>query len=300
MFHHAEFSNIELLIHKKAQKKNSISVVIPALNEADTIGTIVSYISENFVEKTSLIDEIIVMDGNSSDGTSEISLNAGAIVYNIDEVMPKVKSTGKGTALWKSQFVAKGDILLFIDSDILDFDKRFILGLLGPLLIYDSFDFVKAYYKRPLLIGDGKFENYGGRVTEILVKPFLSACMPELTQIIQPLAGEYAIKKEIANKLPFWTGYGVEIGLLIDLFNNFGLSRSAQVDMEDRNHRNRNVLELGKMAFGILQVMLIKFERMGIMTFNKGIGDTLSSLHGQDRELYAFNDEELPPKYIER
>jgi glucosyl-3-phosphoglycerate synthase len=295
-FHHLDFKETDVLVRQKLQKGITISVVLPALNEAKTIGSIVSYIREHFTGNTPLVDEIIVIDGNSTDGTVRIANGAGAIVYNINEIVSEVQSKGKGVALWKSQFITKGDILLFIDSDILDFDKRFVSGLLGPLLANEEVLFTKAFYKRPLYIGSERYENYGGRVTEILVKPFLSALAPELAHVLQPLAGEYAIRRSAADQLPFWSGYGVEIGLLLDIFTTFGLQSIAQVDMEDRHHRNKSVLELSKMSFGILQVMLKKFEIMGVLTINTPLGQALQGSSSKDATVHTFDDFELPPK----
>ncbi len=291
-----EFDQTDLLVQKKQHQNLSISLVLPTLNEVNTIGTIVGYIFKNLIDANGLIDEIVVIDGGSTDGTADVAKAEGANVYDLSEVVSEVGGNGKGIALWKSQFVTKGDILLFIDSDILDFDKRFVNGLLGPLLNDKSIDFVKAFYKRPLCIGSEKYENYGGRVTEILVRPLLSSLIPDLAQIFQPLAGEYAIRRSIADQLPFWSGYGVEVGLLMDFFSMFGLSSLAQVDMEIRHQRNRSVQELGRMAFSILQVIMINCERMGNMTFNTVPLNTLIGLNENGEEYYTFNDIELPSR----
>lgn len=294
-FHYKEFETTEMLVQQKRKKGCTISVILPALNEAATIGPIVSYIRNQCMKKNSLIDELIVIDSSSVDKTAEIADREGAIVYDLSDIGPDFDRVGKGVALWKSQYVANGDILLFIDTDILDFDKRFVNGLLGPLLFDDTVCFSKAFYRRPLIIGSGTYDNYGGRVTEILVRPLLSAILPDLAQLIQPLAGEYAIRRSIAEKLPFWSGYGVEIGLLFDLFNYCGLSSMAQVDMEKRHHRNRNVTELGRMAFGILHVMFTKLERMGYLSFHKELGHTLISSGNSEWESYSYDELELPP-----
>lgn len=291
-FHHKEFESTEALIRKKKENGNTISVVLPTLNEAATIGTIVSYIRNHLTDNHPLVDEIIVIDGNSEDDSVKIAAQEGATVYIIDEIVPDVKVKGKGVALWKSQFVANGDILIFIDTDIFDFDKRFINGLAGPLLYDNDIKFTKAFYKRPLFLGSGRFDNYGGRVTEILVRPFLSAILPELAGIVQPLAGEYAIRRSLVNSLPFWSGYGVEIGMLLDIFLSCGLDSIAQVDMDDRHHRNRSVLELSTMSFGILHVMLQKFERMGKMSVSMPLYQTLQGI-SETSKSQVFSDVEI-------
>ncbi len=293
-YHHHEFDSTDALVRLKKEKNIKISVVLPALNEEKTIGGIVAYIRSHFSGDQALVDEIVVIDGNSDDETVSIASREGASVYLISEIVPDVQVRGKGTALWKSQFVTSGDILIFIDTDIFDFDKRFVNGLIGPLLQDDSLMFSKAFYKRPLYLGSGRYENYGGRVTEILVRPFLSAVIPELASIIQPLAGEYAIRRSVLNKLPFWSGYGVEIGILLDVYLLCGIDSIAQVDMVDRYHRNRSVLELSRMAFGILHVMLQKFERMGKMSVHAPLYETLQSMSDTSHSL-AFSDIELQP-----
>jgi glucosyl-3-phosphoglycerate synthase len=293
-FHHHEFDSTDALVRLKREKNIRISVVLPTLNEAQTIGSIVSYMRSHFTGAHPLIDEIIVVDGNSEDETVSIASQEGASVYLISEIVPDVRVTGKGVALWKSQFVTSSDILVFIDTDIFDFDKRFVNGLLGPLLHDESLMFSKAFYKRPLYLGSGRYENYGGRVTEILVRPFLSALIPDLASIIQPLAGEYAIRRSVLNKLPFWSGYGVEIGILLDVYLSCGIDSIAQVDMEDRHHRNRSVLELSRMAFGILHVMLQKFERMGKMSVHAPLYETLQCISDNSHSV-AFSDIELQP-----
>lgn len=268
-FHSNVFLSKQQLLDAKLQRGIRISVVIPALNEAATIGTIVSFIRKAFVEEYPIVDEIVVMDGVSQDGTAIEAYRAGALVHNVDTAIPRVNCKGKGVALWKSQFLTSGDILIFIDSDILDFDERFICGLLGPLLFHSEFDFVKSFYKRPLLLGSGVYENHGGRVTEILVRPLLSALIPELAFFYQPLAGEYAIRRSLMESLPVFSGYGVEIGLLIDIYFSHGLSRVAQVDMGKRWHRNRTVAELSKMSFSLLQVIFSRLQKFGLISLEQ-------------------------------
>lgn len=294
-FHSSNFLSKEQLYAIKKQKETSISVVIPALNEAATIGTIVSRIFQGLNESYPIIDEVVVMDGFSEDGTVVEACKAGAKVYNVDSVIPQVRAKGKGVALWKSQFVTSGDIIVFIDSDILDFDERFICGLIGPLLLHDGYDFVKAFYKRPLLLGSGVYENHGGRVTEIMVRPLLSSLLPDLSYFYQPLAGEYAIRRSLMELLPVFSGYGVEIGLLIDIYFLQGLSKVAQVDMEKRWHRNRTVLELGKMSFSILQVIMSRMQKFKLINIPH-LYKQMPSLDDFSPATVEYEEFELPPK----
>lgn len=267
-YHYNLFLTRQKLLEAKIQKGKSISVIIPALNEASTVGMIVSCIKKTLVEEFPIVDEIVVMDGESSDSTATEALKAGAKVFSVDDSFPVVKCKGKGVALWKSQFLTSGDILIFIDSDIIDFDERFVCGLLGPLLLQDEYDFVKAFYKRPLVLGSDVYENQGGRVTEILVRPLLSALIPELAYFYQPLAGEYAVTRSLMEKLPVFSGYGVEIGLLIDIYYAYGLSRVAQVDMGKRRHRNRTVSELSRMSFSLLKIILERLQKIKHFTLD--------------------------------
>lgn len=294
-FHSNEFLSKQQLLHAKIKRGTSISVVIPALNEAKTIGNIISRIHQTMMEEFPIVDEIVVMDGFSRDNTVIEACRAGASVHNLDTAGPKVDCTGKGVALWKSQFITSGDILIFIDSDILDFDERFICGLLGPLLIYSEYDFVKSFYKRPLLLGSGVFENQGGRVTEIMVRPLLSAFIPELAFFYQPLAGEYAIRRSLMETLPVFSGYGVEIGLLLDIHFSQGLSRVTQVDMENRWHRNRTVTELSKMSFSLLQVMVNRMQKYGLATW-ENISNQMIVADGVSLNKEICEETELPPK----
>lgn len=288
-----EFIDIEQLASLKKKSGLSVSVVLPALNEAATIGNIITSMHRKLMNDVQLIDELIVMDGVSEDRTGKIARDAGADVYSISNVGPDVPYRGKGVGLWKSLFVSHGDILVFIDSDIIDFDERFVCGLLGPLLLDSDLYLTKAYYKRPLVIGSNEFDDQGGRVTEILVRPMLSAFIPELAVIKQPLSGEYAVRRKVVENFPFRSGYGVEIGLLLEMFFKFGSACIAQVDMDKRIHRNRNINELGKMSFGILHAFFAELEHHGF-DINKKLGTVMFSPVGDDFEKHEIEDVELP------
>ena len=261
-FHHAEFADLSSLIALKGSQK--ISVCIPTLNEAQTIGQIVSSIHDALMRKFPLVDELIVMDSGSSDRTREMAASVGAKVMLSSEISPALPThPGKGENLWKSLKVSSGDIVCFLDGDILNFHTGFVTGLVGPLLQNHTIDYVKAFYQRPLLNGDHRENFGGGRVSEILVRPLISMFYPELAPIIQPLAGEYAARRSTFEALPFPTGYGVEIAHLIDLLHAGKSSRIAQTNLETRIHRNRSDAELSDTAFAILKVITRRLQRDG-------------------------------------
>jgi glucosyl-3-phosphoglycerate synthase len=281
-----------------ALKKKSglrISVVIPALNEEATIKTIVASIRE-IMDSTKLIDEIIVMDCNSKDETIKVAQKAGANVYKIASVIPELAIIGKGVALWKSQFVVTGDILIFIDSDILDFDERFIVGLSGALLANPDLELVKASYRRPLIFGGQRIDDFGGRVTELLVRPLLNLFLPELSEMHQPLAGEYAVRKQALSQMHFCSGYGVELGLLLEYYFTKGYRSLGQVDMGSRSHRNRSLPELSKMAFEIEHVFFDYLEQKKCCTIQIPRNTTLSFWDAGIWQKYNLQNIMLMPK----
>lgn len=258
-FHYKQF-NVKKLINIKKRKNLKISLCFPTLNEAQTIGTILRVV-EKHLYNTGLIDEVVVIDSGSDDGTAEIVKSLGFKVYQHKEILPKYGSyRGKGDALWKSLYVLNGDIIVWCDADIKNFSPRFIYGLIGPLLLEDNISFVKAFYLRPLKIDSSYMKCEGGRVTEILIRPILNLFYPELSKVLQPISGEYAGRREILEQIPFYTGYGVEIGMLIDIYEKFGLDTIAQVDVIRRIHRNQPLLALSKMSFGIVQAIFQKLK----------------------------------------
>lgn len=261
-FHYQQFADLESLVTlKKAQR---ISVCIPTLDEAETIGEIVTTIRASLMTEHALVDELLVIDSGSSDGTREIATAAGATVYLAEDIPPHdERYRGKGENLWKALHVSDGAIVCYVDGDISNFHTGFITGLIGPLLLHHDINYVKAFYERPLAYGDESHSTGGGRVSEILIRPLLSLFYPELTGILQPLSGEYAGRRETLESLAFPTGYGVEIAHLIDLAQRGELGRLAQTDLVKRIHRNRSDEELGGMAFAILRVILRRLERDG-------------------------------------
>ena len=251
-FHHSEFPLDRLLDAKGA---TSVSVCLPARNEAATVGSIVTTLRAELLD-TGVIDEIVVVDDHSTDDTARIAGEAGARVADAASVLPDFGGGhGKGEVLWKSLHVTEGDIVLWCDSDISEFGSRFVSGLLGPLLCEPGVDFAKGYYRRPEREREG-----GGRVTELVARPLLSLYFPELVGLHQPLSGEYGGRREVLERLPFFQGYGVDMGLLIDLSRRVGVEGLVQVDLDIRLHRNRSLADLGPQALSIMQTMLCRVD----------------------------------------
>jgi glucosyl-3-phosphoglycerate synthase len=242
----------------------TVSVVLPALNEQDTVGAIVAAIRTRLVERHGLVDELVVMDSGSTDGTYDAAVEAGAKVVRREEVLGEFEPLpGKGEVLWRSLAATSGDLLVFVDSDLHDFTPAFVTGLLGPLLTDPSVHLVKATYDRPLTQGETVLPAGGGRVTELVARPLLNLHWPELAGFVQPLSGEYAARRELLEQLPFPTGYGVEIGMLVDALRLVGLPGLAQVDLSRRKHRNQEIGKLGRMSSEIIQVAYERLRREG-------------------------------------
>lgn len=251
---------VDELVRLKAGRR--ISVVLPARDEESTVGAIVERLRRDLVEAHPLVDELVVIDSDSTDGTAARASAAGARVHAASGIRPEVgPATGKGEALWKSLFVTTGDLLVFIDSDLTEWGTQFVTGLLGPLLTDDAISLVKACYHRPLVSGHpADAEEGGGRVTELVARPLLTLGWPELIGVIQPLAGEWAIRREVLETLSVPTGYGVELAVLVDTATRLGASAIAQVDLGSRAHRHHGNRALGAMA---LQVMAAAERRRG-------------------------------------
>jgi nucleotide-binding universal stress UspA family protein len=261
-FHADEFADLEDMAGLKEERGLKISLAFPALNEEDTIGNVLSLTRRELVEKVPLIDEMIVMDSNSSDRTRSIAEDLGIPVYIHQEVLPAYGArNGKGEALWKSLYVTSGDIVIWVDTDIRNFHPRFIYGLIGPLLQRPNLMFVKGFYRRPLKAGNELQPGRGGRVTELTARPLLNLFYPELSGIIQPLAGEYGGRRSALQQVTFTSGYGVETSMLIDIFEKFKLASIAQVDLIERIHRNQPLPRLSQMSFAIIQTLFSKLER---------------------------------------
>jgi glucosyl-3-phosphoglycerate synthase len=261
-----------------AKRGRTISVVLPALNEEKTVGSVVESVRPLL---GSLVDELIVLDSGSTDDTEIEAIAAGARVVTREQAVPEVEpQPGKGEVLWRSLAAARGDIIVFIDSDLIDPDPMFVPRLVGPLLTGDGIHLVKGFYRRPLKVGKGEDANGGGRVTELVARPLLAALRPELGCVLQPLGGEYAGTRELLTSVPFAPGYGVEIGLLVDTYDRLGLGAIAQVNLGVRTHRNRPLADLGAMSRQVIATLL---SRCGIT--DSGIGLTQFLPDGRDGYL---------------
>jgi len=253
--HHSQFADIDRLIELKKQQKVKISVGIPTLNEEENVGNVVKTLKNDLYIKKHLIDEIAIIDSGSEDNTVAVAEKAGAKVFESERHLREFGAFyGKGENLWKSLHVLRGDILCWVDADISNIDPKYVYGLVGPLLEKKKIGYVRGFYRRPITF-KGKVISYGGgRTTEICVRPFLNLYFPELTGFIQPLCGQAAGRREVLEKVPFFMGYGVEMGHLIDISRKFGLDSIAQVDLGAVEHKSQETAALGRMAFSILQV----------------------------------------------
>lgn len=271
-FKYKSFSNVKRLVSLKKQQKLKISLCIPTYNEEATIRNIVTILKGSLMDKYKLLDEIVVMDSGSTDKTREIAKEAGAEVYLSSNILKRQGNhRGKGENLWKALYVLKGDIICWVDADIKNMHPRFVYGLVGPLLTHKKIRFVKPFYKRPLKLGDRLQPLGGGRVTELTIRPLFNLFFPRLSGFIQPLSGEGAGRRKTLERLPYFTGYGVETAMLIDLVKKFGLKSIAQVDLYRRIHRNQELSSLSNMAFAIMQVFAKRANTLGKLVLVRNI-----------------------------
>ena len=270
-FHYAQFQDIGELVDLKEKKGLKISLCLPTLNEEKTIAKEIVIMKSELVTRYPLLDEIIVIDSGSKDRTLEIAAEFGADVYEADNILPDLENyRGKGENLWKALYVTRGDIIIYLDADIKNIHHRFAYGLIGPLLTNDTIKYSKGFYDRPIATANNTIRpTGGGRVTELVIRPLFSLFLPELTQILQPLSGEYAGFREIFEKVPFPIGYGIETSLIMDIYENWGLDVIAQVDLDKRVHRNQDTRSLGKMAFVIMETFLKRLEKLGRIELKK-------------------------------
>lgn len=250
--HHSEYPLAELLTSKG---ERTVSVCIPARNEATTVGRIVATVSDKLMRQYELVDEVVVIDHGSRDTTARVAAAAGATVFRADDLLTDFGSAlGKGDVLWRSVLASRGDVVVWLDADLERFSPHYVTGLLGPLLADPSIALVRATYDRAL----GGVAGEGGRVTELLARPIISMLFPELAHIRQPLGGEYAIRRDVAERLPFEPDYGVEMGLLLDVAATYGVAAVAQVDLGERVHRNRPLTALREQSRQVLRAALCR------------------------------------------
>ena len=297
-YHHLDFADIERLVSLKEEQGLKVSVCLPTLNTADTVGETLRVFRTELVERHRLIDQLCIIDSRSTDGTLEIAASEGAQVFFDDEILPDLEpATGKGEALWKSLFVLEGDIIAWVDSDIENIHPRFAYGIVGPLLAEPEVGYVKAFYERPLKDAEGLRSTGGGRVTELTVRPVFNLFYPDLAGLIQPLSGEYAGRRSVLDSVPFFTGYGVETGLVLDIYRRFGLQALAQTDLEVRVHQNQSIEALSRMSFGIMQTVFRRLEhdnKLELKTEPETVYNTIRSAGGE----YVTEQSEI--KVVER
>lgn len=292
-FHADEFLDLQYLLGLKRERGMSISLALPALNEEKTVGNVIKTIQEALVETAPLLDEIVLIDSNSNDQTREIAQSLGVPVYIHQKVLPNYGSRrGKGEALWKSLYCTQGDILIWLDTDIVNIHPRFAYGLIGPLLLRPDIQFVKGFYRRPLRVGDKIQAGGGGRVTELTARPLLNLFYPELSGVIQPLSGEYGGTRAALEQLSFFSGYGVEIGLLIDMLDKFGLTAIAQVDLQERIHHNQPLEALSKMSFAIIQTVIRKLEARYGQNILENVNTTMKLIR-YEQDSFRLDIEEI-------
>lgn len=289
----SDWSAVELAALKSASG-TTVSVVLPALNEAETVGSIVETVRERFVDgEIPLVDEVVVLDSGSTDATSAVAANAGARVLHRDDVLPHIPGVlGKGEAMWRAVAATDSDIVVFIDADLRSFDSGYVVGLLGPLLTNESIAMVKATYQRPLIDGSQILGNGGGRVTELVARPLLNLYWPKLAGVMQPLAGEYAARRSLLEHLRFPCGYGVEFALLVDTAEAVGVEGIAQVDLGVRLHRHHDDQKLGQMSAEILQAAISRMDSSGQALQDREIGTTLWQFE-TSREGSAINSHDV-------
>lgn len=309
-FHADEFNQLRELVELKKKQGLSISLALPALNEEETVGRVIKMMKKELLKRIPLLDEIVLIDSNSTDRTREIAKKEDVPVYIHQQLLERLGARrGKGEALWKSLLVTKGDIIVWIDTDIVNIHPRFVYGIIGPLLINPQVQLVKGFYRRPLRVGQKMQAGGGGRVTELTARPLLNLFYPELSGVVQPLSGEYAGRREALERAPFYSGYGVETGLLIDIYERYGLNAIAQVDLLERIHHNQSLEALSKMSFAIIQTVMRKLEnrigRVMLEDVNRSMKLIRYNNKGYFLDVERIAELERPPmievkEYLER
>lgn len=298
-YHHSQFWDLKKLVEAKEKQNLKISLCLPTLNEEKTVGKEIIIFRSELMERYPLIDEIAVIDSGSEDDTLKVAKSYGADTYLASDILPNLEpKRGKGENLWKAIYQLEGDIIVYVDADISNIHPRFVYGLVSPLIYREEVKYVKAFYDRPLALSGNVRTSGGGRVTEILVRPLFSLFFPDLTGMIQPLSGEYAVRREVLEEIAFPIGYGVETSHLIDVYHKFGLEAFAQTDLDKRVHENKPTPALGKMSFGILQTFIKRAKALGVM--DKADHETILRQFQVKKDQYEQNlieivEEERPP-----
>ncbi|WP_337958746.1 glucosyl-3-phosphoglycerate synthase [Rubrobacter naiadicus] len=264
-YDYRQFSDLQELAKRKRELGLTVSLVLPSRNVADTVGGIIDEIhAVNEEASSSIVDQIMVVDADSEDGTAEVASRHGAEVYSENELMSYLGGAhGKGDAMWRSLAVARGDLVMYVDADTRDFKPQFVYGILGPILFVPQVRYVKAAYRRPFRSGETVEEDGGGRVTELTTKPLFNLFYPELTGFVQPLAGEFVADRELFNSIPFLTGYAVETGIMIDVLKQVGLGAMAQVDLGTRQNRHQPLRDLSRMSYAVLRAVARRLREEG-------------------------------------
>jgi len=299
-YHHSDFSEIRKIVEEKEKQEVSVSLCIPTLNEEKTIGKEIVIFKSELMNRYPLLDELAVIDSGSDDRTREIAASFGADVYLSKDILPELKEKrGKGENLWKAIYQLDGDIIVYIDADIKNIHPRFVYGLVAPLIFRPEIKYVKAFYDRPLAMSKGIRPSGGGRVTEILIRPLFSLFFPDLSAIIQPLSGEYAVRREVLERISFPIGYGVETSHLLDVYRIWGMEAFAQTDLDQRVHRNQETRDLGKMAFGIIQTFLSRMRSLELIGELPEMSTILRQFQATGKVFEAIEkeivEEERPP-----
>lgn len=299
-FHADEFNRLRDQVEIKEKQRLRISLALPALNEEETIGALIRMMKRELMQKVPLLDEIVVLDSNSTDRTREIANKESVPVYIHQHLLERMgERHGKGDALWKSLLVTSGDIIVWIDTDIVNIHPRFVYGIIGPLLQNPQIQFVKGYYRRPLKVGMKMQAGGGGRVTELTARPLLNLFYPELSGVVQPLSGEYGGRRAALEQATFFSGYGVETGLLIDIYERYGIGAIAQVDLLERIHHNQHLEALSKMSFAIIQTVMRKLEkrfgRAVLEDVNRSMKLIRYGANGYSLDVEEIAEKERPP-----
>jgi glucosyl-3-phosphoglycerate synthase len=266
-FHHSVFS-AQAIAAAREEQGLGVSVCLPARECASTVGQIVAALDG--LREAGAVDRIVVVDADSRDGTARVAIDAGAEVWQQAELLPSFGAVlGKGDAMWRALWRLDSELVCFVDADSEHFSAHFATGLLGPLVCEQDVQLVKAFYRRPLAGAGGEG---GGRVNHLMARPALALLYPELREIRQPLAGEMAARKELLERLPFVTGYGIEIAMLIDAWRAVGLEGIAQVDLEEHHNRHQPLAALAPMAQTVLATVLDRARRDGRLSLGEDAG----------------------------